>query len=178
MKATDGNNDLQNLSLCTISIPGAADIVINNLPDISDSKSAAYNDEAVIGRAIPLKTYSHSENRVINTKLHFFIRKKDDAAFNLRQLRAIQSAVYPQQGDPYTPPPVCQIKCGNLLSLKKPLCVVLLSYNVTFPTDVAWWAGEGDGAYCPYKFDVDCSWQVVYEATKLPYANRIFLEGR
>lgn len=173
-KATDGNCDLLVIKKCKINIPGAAPIIINNLPDISDTKSAAYNDEPVIGRSIPLKTYSHSENRVINTKLHFFIRKKADAEFNLSQLRAIESAVYPQTGDPYKPPPVCQLECGDLLSIKKPLCVVLLSYNVTFPTDVAW----DKDTYCPYKFDVDCSWQVVYAATDLPDAGRIFTEGR
>tara|TARA_Y100000034_G_scaffold136453_1_gene213002 strand:- start:3456 stop:3983 length:528 start_codon:yes stop_codon:yes gene_type:complete len=173
-KATDGFCDLQVIEKCKIIIPGATPIIINNLPDISDTKSAAYNDEAVIGRAVPLKTYSHSENRVINTKIHFFIRKAEDGEFNLRQLRAIQSAVYPQTGDPYKPPPVCQLECGDLLSLEKPLCVILLSYNVTFPTDVAW----HKETYCPYKFDVDCSWQVVYANVGLPTSSRIFTSGR
>lgn len=173
-RATDSSNDLSLIENCKIVIPGATTIIMNNLPEISDTKSAAYNDEAVIGRAVPLKTYSHSENRVINTKIHFFIRKQSDAEENLMQLRAIQSAVYPQPGDPYKPPPVCQIECGDILSVEQPLCVILLNYNVSFPTDVAW----DKNTYCPYKFDVDCSWQVVYATNDLPNSERIVQQGR
>jgi len=173
-RATNKLCDLEPIKNCKVVIPGARTITFNNLPDISDTKSAAYNDEPVIGRSAPLKTYSHSENRVINTKIHFFIRKEEDAKENLNSLRALQSAVYPQEGDPYRPPPVCQLQCGDLLSLSKPLCVVLLSYNVTYHTDVAW----HKETYCPYKFDVDCSWQVVYATHDLPHSDRIFKEGR
>lgn len=173
-KATNGQCDLIPIENCKIIIPGALTITFNNLPDISDTKSAAYNDEPVIGRAVPLKTYSHSENRVINTKIHFFIRKEADGEENLRQMRALQSAVYPQPGDPYKPPPICQLQCGRILSTGRALCVVLLSYNITFPTDVAWQKDTN----CPYKFDVDCSWQVVYATNDLPNSNRIFQQGR
>ena len=51
---------------------------MNNLPEISDGKSAAYNDEPIMGRAFPLKTYSHSENRSISMTLHFYAIKKAD----------------------------------------------------------------------------------------------------
>jgi len=173
-KATDGSGDLQPIEKCKVIIPGATTIIMDNLPDISDTKSAAYNDEAVIGRSVPLKTYSHSENRVINTKIHFFIRKKSDAEENLSKLYALQSAVYPQSGDPYKPPPICQLQCGDLLAKSVPLCVVLLSYNVSYPTDVAW----DKETLCPYKFDVDCSWQVVYAVDDLPNSERIVQEGR
>lgn len=176
--ATDGNSDLIPIDDCVVTIPGGKPIVLNNLPDLSDSKSAVYNDEAIIGRAIPIKTYSHSENRIISTKLHFFIRKKADAKTNLNSLRLIQSAVYPQDpnnGAEYLPPPVCRIKCGELFSTDEgPLCVVLLSYNVTFPTDVAW----DRETMCPYKFDVDCQWQVVYSTGDLPNSDRILKSGR
>jgi len=189
-KATVGTScDLAPIPDCFVEIPngvlaalgpngkpqrGPVRIIMNNLPDISDSKSASYNDEAVIGRAIPLKTYSHSENRAISTKIHFFIRKREDAATNLAHLRLIESAVYPREGTPYRPPPICKLRCGNILSSDKPLCVILLSYNVTFPTDVAW----DKETYCPYKFDVDCQWHVVYDTQDLPTSERIVTGGR
>lgn len=174
MIATNGQGDLRLIEDCYVIVPGYGTIYCNNKPEISDTKGAAYNDEAVIGRAVPLKTYSHSENRVINTKFHFFIIKEEDAEGNLEKLRALQSVVYPQEGDPYLPPPVCQFRCGHLLSVEDNLCVVLLNYNVSFPTDVAW----DKRTLCPYKFDVDCSWQVVYGTNDLPNSNRIIREGR
>ena len=183
-KATDGSGDLIPIANCWIKIPGGegdSKIILNNLPDISDSKSAAYSDEPIIGRSMPLKTYSHSENRVISTKLHFFITKKSDAALNLRYLRRIESALYPQESDlfaPYKPPVVCELQCGALLATSgtnpAPVCAILLSYNVTFPTDVAW----DKETYCPYKFDVDCQWHVVYATNDLPWNSDIITKGR
>lgn len=177
-KATNGICDLQPINDCFIEVGSGGKIILNNLPEISDSKSAAYNDEPIIGRSIPLKTYSHSENRVISTKLHFFIVKKEDAIQNLRDLRLLQSAVYPQDGGPYKPPVVCRLQCGSLLATSGkgplPVCVVLLSYNVTFPTDVAW----DKETYCPYKFDVDCQWQVVYAVEEIPWNTDIIDRGR
>lgn len=183
--------DLTEINACTITIPGvlvanqqsggrrttSGVIKLNNLPEISDNKSVAYNDEAIIGRSTPLKTYSHSENRVISMKLHFFITKKGDGDTNLRYLRWIQSAAYPQDTlsrAPYKPPVVCKIQCGDLLAKSVPLCVVLISYNVTFPTDVAWDIVTN----CPYKFDVDCQWQAVYAVDDLPYNTDIIESGR
>jgi hypothetical protein len=161
------------------------DIVMNNLPDISDSKSAVYNQETVIGRSFPLYTYSHSGDRQISIQIHFFAINKVDIKKNLLDLRAIQSAVYPRQGisgEPYRPPPVCQIVCGNLLSgnpasktnTLEPLCVILQSYSVKFPTEVAW----DEESYLPYRFDVDTTWLVVYTSEDLPFQNRIFKSGR
>lgn len=161
---------------CHISIPNFGMIHINNLPDISDSKSAAYNDEPIIGRSFPLKTFSHSENRSISMQLHFFITHPNDVFENIAYLRAIQSAVYPRDtgvsGAPYTPPVVCQIKCGKLLG-EDPLCVVLKQYSVKFPTDVAWDTED----LVPWKFDVDTTWEVVYQTTDLPGAERILQVG-
>jgi hypothetical protein len=74
------------------------------------------------------------------------------------------------------PPPVCTIKCGKLLA-DEALCVVLQSYSVKFPTDVAWWEGD-DGLYCPYKFDVGTTWLTVYTSSDLPYQSRIVSSGR
>jgi hypothetical protein len=192
MKATN-NGSLVTVPDCLIKIPGASfnganygEILLNNLPDISDSKNAVYNGEAIIGRSFPLYTYSHSADRSISMQLHFFIVNPDDGARNLRYLRMIQSAVYPKNGTtsntPYQPPPVCTIKCGNLLDDKE-LCVILQSYSVKFPTDVAW----DEKTYCPYRFDIDTTWLVVYTSNKLPYQediiaaavnSRIFSSGR
>jgi hypothetical protein len=112
-------------------------------------------------------------------QLHFFIVEPNDGLKNLKYLRAIQSAVYPRSGDseaqttPYRPPPVCKIKCGKLLGDEE-LCVILQSYSVKFPTEVAW---QKD-TFCPYRFDVDTTWIVVYTSIDLPFQDRIITSGR
>ena len=145
------------------------------LPDISDSKSAAYNDEPIMGRSFPIKTYSHSENRTISMQIHLYVRKKADAETNLGILRALESALYPRDDNttPFLPPPVCRIKCGRLLA-DQDLCVVLKQYSVKFPPDVPW----DEDTYIPWKMDVDTSWEVVYKSTDLPGQSRILNTGR
>lgn len=142
------------------------------LPDISDSKSAAYNDEPIIGRSFPLKTYSHSENRAISWTAHFITCKQEDIEDHLDTLRVIEAATYPQDGQPYAPPPICKLKCGFLLGDDE-LCAVLKSYSVKFPTDVAW----DEATLMPYKFDVDMSFEVVYDSQDLPNADTIWISG-
>lgn len=181
MHQSTTNGNLNKIEDCYVDIPNGnpSRIFFNNLPDLSDSKAAVYNDETIIGRSNPLHTYSHSANRTINVGFHFFLVKPSDAADNLAALRTIQSAVYPREGSggaPFQPPPVCRIKCGDLLS-KEPLCVVLQNYSVKFPKDVAWWT-NGGGVYCPYKFDVDTSWLAVYTSGNLPFQNNIVTSGR
>ncbi len=175
-KATTPYGDLTPIDDCWISIPEAGKITLNNLPDLGDGKQAVYNNIPLMGRSFPFYTFSHSGDRSINLQLHFFIIKKGDAETNLKQLRWIQSAVYPRQGNesvPYIPPVVCQIKMGQLLGTF-PLCVVLQNYSVRFPTDVAW----DKATMCPYRFDVDTSWYVAYSPENLPYASRIVTSGR
>lgn len=167
---------------CEIIIPKAGGyggngvIPMYNLPDISDSKSAIYNNEGIIGRSFPLYTYSHSGDRTINLQLHFFIIEPGDGAQNLKYLRMIQSAVYPREGSitPYLPPPVCRIRCKDLLAVGEYLCVVLQSYNVKFPTEVAF----DEETYCPFRFDVDTTWLTVYSSEDLPFQSRIVTSGR
>lgn len=180
-KATT-NGRLSPIQDCVLTIPGAGAnggpgvINLNNLPDISDSKSAVYNNETIIGRSFPLYTYSHSADRQISLQLHFFIIEPGDGRRNLNYLRMIQSAVYPREGDggaPYKPPPICTFKCGKLLA-EQALCMVLQSYSVKFPTEVAW----EEETYCPWRFDVDTSWLVVYNSSDLPYQSRIVSSGR
>ena len=164
---------------CYIKIPSGSgsefELKFNILPDISDSKSATYSDEPVMGRSSPVKTYSHSDNRQITMQIHMMVTSPGDVDYNLRALRAVQSAVYPRHGmnSPFVPPPVCRIKCGRLLA-EDDLCVVLRNYSVKFPTEVAW----DEDSFVPFKFDIETSWEVVYKSSNLPGAERIFQLGK
>jgi hypothetical protein len=176
-KATNHNGKLAVLEKCYVDIPNATKIPINTLPDIGDSKNAVYNADSIIGRASPLHTYHYSDTRMISIQFHFVVQEKEDIQKNLSYLRAIQSASYPRVGDanlPFRPPPICKLRCGNLLSVESDLCVVLQQYSVRFPTDVAW----DPETYCPYKFDVDTSWWVVYSSPALPDQSKIYISGR
>lgn len=177
-KATIPGGDLINLENCYVFVPGRGRINLHALPDITDSKSASYNDEPIIGRSFPLKTYSHSENRSISMQLHFYVRKRSDIEENMLSLRALESAVYPRDSEsgtnaPFVPPPICRIKCGALLADEE-LCVILKSYSVKFPTDVPW----DEKTFIPFKFDIDLSWEVVYKTSELPGQFRILSTGR
>ena len=190
MKATKQGGALQLIPDCYIQVPRGSDnetygksdntIWFSVLPDISDSKGASYVSEPVMGRSMPFKSYSHSDDRIIQMNLHFIITETGDADLNLANLRLLESLTYPMNSPsgsaaPYLPPAVCQIKCGELLG-SQPLCVVLKSYSVKFPTDVAW--DESAAArYIPVKFDVDTTWEVVYSSSNLPGAERIFNSG-
>jgi hypothetical protein len=164
---------LNPLDKCMITV-GDHTITLRILPEITDSKSASYNDEPIIGRSYPIKTYRYSENRVVSMKLHFVTLEHDDGEKNLKDLRALQSAVYPIDDDgdnPYLPPPVCKIQCGFLFTSKNSgsVCAILKSYSVSFPTDVVW----DEDSYLPFKFDVDLQWEIVFSSTDLPGHNMI-----
>ena len=182
MYATNPKGLLTEIPECVLTIPNgdgkgkSCEIILNNLPDISDTKQAHYNNEAIMGRSFPLYTYSYSGDRGISISFHFFILKKQDGIDNINNLRKIQSAVYPREGEkgaPFTPPVICQFKCGKLLG-ETPLCLILQSYSVKFPTDVAW----DEETYCPYKFDVETSWLTVYTSEELPDQSQIIKSGR
>ena len=66
-RATMPDGDLKPIPDCELIIPGVphtlngtqvGQIVFNNLPEYSDQKGAAYNDETVPGRSFPIKTFS------------------------------------------------------------------------------------------------------------------------
>ena len=174
--ATNQNGELNDIDNCYIDILGKQ-IVLNILPDITDQKGANYVGEPVIGRSSPMKSYSHSEERTVSMTLHFAITKPGDARKILDHIRQIQSAVYPREGNadvPFIPPPVCSINCGKLLG-DKPLCVVLKSYNIRYPTDVAW--DQSEKIYLPVKVDMETSWDVVYQSSKLPGMESIMGSG-
>jgi hypothetical protein len=175
-KATSPRGILSKIEQCYINIPGAKKIILNNLPDISDSKRAVYSHEGIIGRASPLVTYGYSDIRTVSLQLHFFVIEFNDIDRNLDSLRAIESALYPRSGNseaPFEPPPICQIKCGDILA-KEELCVILDSCQVRIPTDTV----LDEATLCPYKFDVDTQWTVVYTSSDLPEQSRIYRSGR
>lgn len=150
-------------------------IVLNNLPEITDSKTAEFTDEPVLGRSFPVKTYRSSGNRSINMKVNFFSLERKDIKENFYNLRALQSAVYPEDSDersPYLPPPICRIKCGQLFTSENGgfICVVLRSASVTYQTNVAW----DEYTMLPLKFSVDLQFEVVFSNQSLPGQNKIF----
>ena len=179
-KATNYIGQLNNIDNCYIDIPGAGKIEFNIMPEIGDSKSASYNDEPLIGRSFPLKTFSHGDNRVITWQIHLVVDTPASIERNLRYMRWLESAVYTrtsQAGAPFVPPPVCELKCGYLLAVDEAVCAILKSYSVKFPTDVAF---DVDlyGTLCPYKFDIDTTWDVVYSSDDLPGQDRIVQIGK
>ena len=188
-KSTKLQGELLPLKDCYVNIPGAGKIIFRILPEISDSKRANYNTESILGRSNPIFTYSHSEARQINIQMHFVVDTADSITRNLRELRWIESAVYTRNseaGAPFVPPPVCAIKCGSLLAISDgvgvgastgEICAVLTNYTVKFPTDVAWDSDSDGETYCPYKFDIDTNWEVVYSSDALPGQERIAWYG-
>lgn len=175
MKATSDNGSLRPIENCYIICGDAQQkIIMNTLPDISDSKSASYADETGIGRSSPFKNYSYSENRSISWTIHFMILRSIDRETVACQLRLLQSCLYPSNTQtPYAPPPLCRIRCGNLLAYNQDLCCVLRSYTVKFPTDVVW----DKETLFPSKFDMDLQFEVVYDTKALPYASDIVRSG-
>lgn len=182
--ATGPGGELKTLNdLCRITISGK-DIVLKIRPEISDTKKATFADATIIGRSAPIKTYSHSDNRVITMKLHFLVVEEDDIEKNIRDLWLLESAVYPRHGGssngdaPFLPPPICKLNCGQALG-SEPLCCVLENYSVTFPTNVAC----DPDTLLPYYFEVTTSWHVVYTTSggsnrsQLPNQERIMNQG-
>lgn len=175
MKATMPGGDLVPIPECYIQTGDNNLIYMKILPEISDSKGASYPEEPLMGRATPLKTYSHSETRTISWAAHFMTCKEGDAHTNLATLRSIESCVYPKDNSgttAYEPPNLCHIKCGIILG-DSPLCCVMKSYSVKFDPGVAW----DEETFVPYKFDVDMTFEVVYDSEDLPGSDRIFTTG-
>jgi hypothetical protein len=176
-RGTENSGRLAVLKNCKIITP-CGTICLRILPDISDSKSAHYAPENAIGRSNPLITYAYSEPRMITTELHFMTTTTEDINDNWRAIRIIQSLVYPGTatvggGAPFTPPPVVKFICGGLLDGSigtvgtNGLCLILKSYNIRYPTNVAW----DEQTYLPYQFSISCNWEVVYACKNLPSNN-------
>jgi hypothetical protein len=151
---------------CEIQTPCGC-ITLKILPDITDSKGALYQPDNAPGRSSPMTTYSYSEARTISTDLHFMITQFSDISDNLRSLRIIQSLVYPGPQSataPFTPPPVVRFICGVLMDGIDGLCLVLKNYSVKYDPGVAW----DVATFLPYRFSVNCNWEVVYSCNNLP----------
>ena len=180
IKATVEGGALNTIEGCSLTIPkfgsfSGKEVLFKILPDISDSKTASYSTDLVMGRSSPMKSYVASDERQIGIVFHFVVADRLDIYSNIETVRMLQAMVYPRDGDdklgvPFIPPPVCNFWCGYLLSSSaEPLCVVLKNYSLKIPTDVAW---EAD-LLCPVKFDLDTTWDVVYASSELPGANKI-----
>jgi hypothetical protein len=168
-------------------------IYMNNLPDISDSHDAVYNDQNGPGRSMPIKTFGNGGPRVITWTITFISETEQKAAENVRKMRILQSCTYPRtitsNTMPYTPPPVLKIRCGELLrsglfgSEDIELCVVLKSYSVKYPKDVPWQeymdvpGGGRSFSYIPYKFDLALTFEAVYSTDDMPGQERIAIYG-
>lgn len=182
MKATNLQGDLVDISNCYIEIDGitwkdsnnnnaSPRITMKTLPDISDSKGASYTNESGIGRSMPFKSYSNSEDRAINWTIHFIVCKQQDIQEILSQVRLLEALVYPDMdaygGEPYAPPAICKLKCGSILATE-PVCAVLKNYSLKFDPTVPC----DENTLLPYKFDMDLSFEVVYDQN-----NQNFLAG-
>jgi len=187
MRATNGDGRLEKIEDCYLQSDLSANgnlyasdnsiqMYFDNIPDISDKKSAKYNDETGIGRAAPIKAYANSDNRNISVECHFFVQKKSgsrSAEAIMTTLRWLEAHVYPKRASaPYAPPPIMKIKCKDILAIP-PLCVVMLDYNVKFDSQVPWDEETG----CPYKVDVSLNFEVVYNSANLPFAEDIVVTG-
>lgn len=183
-KATN-TSVLSNLQDCYILIPELGKkIFMNNLPEISDAKSVEYSDEPGMGRASPFKAYGSSANRTIGWKVNFFIESKKNENSTIKgrtyeeildYIRTLEACVYPQSGSnntPYTPPPICRLKCGQLLS-KNEISAVMKQYQISFDTSVPW----DNESYLPYKVTMDLSFDVIYDQRELPGADKILNDG-
>ena len=187
MKATFAGGQLRKIDNCYIEILGTR-IISRIIPDISDTKSATYTSEAGMGRSMPFKNYTNSDDRVIGWTAHYVVAQKEDIEFFLKEIKLIQSAVYPRMlvketaivgtTAPFAPPPICKLSCGALLQRGKPVGIkgetafvhaVMKSYSIKYDTSVPW-----DEKYLlPYKFDIDMNFEVVYDQSELPGQERI-----
>lgn len=175
-KATTPRGSLIPIDAAYIDIPNFGKIILNNLPEVGDSKAAVYNAESIIGRSSPLHTYHYSDTRTINITLHLYVIEKGDAQKNLNIKRAIESCLYPRDGTggaPFIPPPICRIKFGQFLATSA-ICCSLINCNTKAASDVAWDAET----LCPYKMDIDMTWWKVYNSPDLPSQSRIISTGR
>jgi len=154
------------------------------LPDITDSHSASFGEETGIGRSMPIKTFGQGGNREISWKITLLADSEYATARNLYYLRLLQACTYPREentmGFPYTPPPLVHLRCGRLLTDRGnplnpagELCSVLKSCSVSWPKDVPW----QDGSLIPYRFEVNCNFDIVYSTVDMPGAERIFQWG-
>ena len=186
MKATFEGGLLRPIQNCAIKFGTYGTIISRILPDISDQKSATYAEETGMGRAMPFKSYQHSDNRTIGWTAHYIVTQKSDISTFLNEIRIIQSAVYPRPSGstsalspPYFPPVICELSCGSLLNNYQDnlnettrsnlVYAVMKSYNIKYDTSVPW----DEETMLPYKFDIDMQFEVIYDQSVLPNSKNI-----
>lgn len=175
-RATSRTGNLNPIRDCYIRV-GSDIIYMYSLPNISDSHGADYAAENGIGRSIPTQAFQHGTSRTISWDVTFIADGESKLNKNLSQLRLLQSCTYPvdspaQASVPFLPPKILKIKCGRLLGDYE-LCVILKQIQVQWPTDVPW----SSFSYIPYKFNANCSFEVVYNSAELPGQSRILKIG-
>ena len=180
--ATDATGKLNFIPPCYIKVEKEI-IYMYSIPDISDNKDAGYDEQNGMGRTSPFKTFNSSGSRKISWKLTFVSNDYESRERNLKNLRLLESCVYPRRDPaniiPYIPPAILRIACGDLLCKRgEELNVILTSYNVSFPVDKVWNSeDDGSAVFLPSKLDVSLSFEVVYDSRYLPGADRIITLG-
>jgi hypothetical protein len=186
MIATTATGILKDIPDCYIQVGNLPRIYMYVMPDIGDGHNATYQAQTGIGRSLPSYTFSFGDKRSISWAIHLYADSQERLVYNLKVLRTLEAATYPRTASdnqiPFVPPWICKLKCGEVLgSIDYETQAVLTSYNVKFPVDVQWAEpfsanGINYGAI-PYKFDIDCQFEVVYAAGSLPGAERIIKYG-
>jgi len=170
MKATNTDGKLLPTG-CYITV-GASTIPLNILPEISDRKSATYNDENIMGASFPIKTFGHGDNRTLSISVQFYADVESNLLTNANYCRLLQSAVYPRNqtnnGLPFMPPPICKFKCSGLISACE-LNVIIKSYSLKLLRDTPW----HDTLMIPYFFTMDLELDVVNDSSMLPGQEKI-----
>jgi len=183
MQATTATGILKDIPDCYIQIGGTY-FYMYIMPDIGDTHDAQYATQNGIGRSLPTYNFSYGGPRTISWTVHLYADFPGRLLSNLNFMRALESCTYPRNTEnsflPFVPPLILQIKCGAVLG-DLPLAVVLKSYNVKFPVDVQWSEpqvvnGKNVGPI-PYKLDIDCTFETVYDSLYLPGQDRVAIFG-
>lgn len=157
MKATSGTGNLEIIKDIIFEIGGEkADIYA--VPEISESKSAKYNDIGIMGRSTPLKSYSYSDNKSIDVT--FFCHSIDAITLeaNKKLLRMVRSSVYPVYSG-YVPPKVGYLKIFDILEND----IVGNSYSLTYGNQYAW-----KDEQLPIYMEIRANFHAVWPHSDLP----------
>lgn len=165
---------LKKIPNCSLILPfevigtNSNEITFYSLPEISESKSATYPDEELMGRSSPINIYSKSDHRSISITMHLYVTVQEEIEINLNIIRAISSLVYPEYSDEdWRPPNIVYFNCGKLLSENR-VPLLLKDYNVNYATDVQWFYDEEKNIYMPLHVSIKTSWNIVYSWESLP----------
>jgi hypothetical protein len=126
------------------------------MPDtIGESKAALYNEVPIVGRSLPLIGYSSSSSRMVALTLQFAALSADGKytmEWVEKQVRWLESKVYPTYRDGYTfPPPRLLLNIGKAFAMQ----CVMLSYNTGW---LGPWRVDGDSVR-PMRATVDIQLQ-------------------